>query len=28
VEQTAPGVARWTLPSGRSRTTRPTEYDS
>ena len=28
VEQTAPGVTRWTLPSGRTWTTRPTEYDS
>ncbi|MGH3290864.1 MAG: DUF222 domain-containing protein [Trebonia sp.] len=26
VEQPAPGVIRWTLPSGRSHTTRPTSY--
>jgi hypothetical protein len=28
VEQIAPGVARWTLPSGRTRTTTPTRYDT
>jgi hypothetical protein len=28
VEQIAPGVTRWTLPSGRSRITTPTRYDS
>jgi hypothetical protein len=28
VEQTAPGITRWTLPSGRSNTTTPTKYDS
>jgi hypothetical protein len=28
VEQTAPGVIRWTLPSGRTRTTTPTTYDA
>jgi Domain of unknown function (DUF222) len=27
VEQTEPGVIRWTLPSGRTRTTTPTTYD-
>jgi hypothetical protein len=27
VEQTAPGVVRWTLPSGRTHTTTPTRYD-
>jgi hypothetical protein len=27
LEQPEPGVMRWTLPSGRSRTTRPTRYD-
>ncbi|HEY0935793.1 MAG TPA: HNH endonuclease signature motif containing protein, partial [Trebonia sp.] len=27
VEQVEPGVIRWTLPSGRTRTTRPTRYD-
>jgi hypothetical protein len=27
VEQPEPGVFRWTLPSGRTRTTRPTVYD-
>jgi hypothetical protein len=27
VEQTEPGVIRWTLPSGRTHTTRPTVYD-
>lgn len=27
VDQTAPGVARWTLPSGRIHTTTPTRYD-
>ncbi|HVT71222.1 MAG TPA: DUF222 domain-containing protein, partial [Trebonia sp.] len=27
VEQSAPGVIRWTLPSGRTHTTRPTAYD-
>jgi hypothetical protein len=27
VEQPEPGVIRWTLPSGRTRTTRPTIYD-
>jgi hypothetical protein len=26
-EQPEPGVIRWTLPSGRTRTTRPTVYD-
>jgi hypothetical protein len=28
VEQSAPGVARWVLPSGRTRTTTPTRYDT
>jgi hypothetical protein len=28
VEQSAPGVTRWTLPSGRTHTTTPTKYDS
>jgi hypothetical protein len=28
VEQTAPGVTRWTLPSGRTHTTTPTRYDT
>jgi hypothetical protein len=28
VEQLAPGVTRWTLPSGRTRTTTPTRYDT
>jgi hypothetical protein len=28
VEQLAPGVSRWTLPSGRSHVTRPTQYDT
>jgi len=28
VEQVAPGVTRWTLPSGRTRTTTPTRYDT
>jgi hypothetical protein len=28
VEQAAPGVTRWTLPSGRTRTTTPTKYES
>jgi Domain of unknown function (DUF222) len=28
VEQLAPGVTRWTLPSGRSHVTTPTKYDS
>jgi hypothetical protein len=28
VEQAAPGVTRWTLPSGRTRTTTPTTYDA
>jgi hypothetical protein len=27
VEQPEPGVIRWTLPSGRTHTTRPTVYD-
>ena len=27
VEQPEPGIIRWTLPSGRTRTTRPTIYD-
>ena len=27
VEQPAPGVMRWTLPSGRTHTTTPTEYE-
>jgi hypothetical protein len=27
VEQTTPGTTRWTLPSGRTHTTRPTRYD-
>jgi hypothetical protein len=27
VEQIAPGVTRWTLPSGRTHVTRPTVYD-
>lgn len=27
VEQLTPGVIRWTLPNGRTRTTRPTIYD-
>ena len=27
VEQPEPGVIRWTLPSGRAHTTRPTVYD-
>ena len=27
VEQPEPGVIRWTLPNGRTRTTRPTTYD-
>jgi hypothetical protein len=27
LEQPEPGVMRWTLPSGRSHTTRPTRYD-
>jgi Domain of unknown function (DUF222) len=26
-QQTAPGVTRWTLPSGRTHTTTPTQYD-
>ena len=28
VEQSAPGVTRWTLPSGRTHTTTPTKYDT
>jgi hypothetical protein len=28
VDQMAPGVTRWTLPSGRTRTTTPTRYDT
>jgi hypothetical protein len=28
VEQSAPGVTRWTLPSGRTHTTTPTRYDT
>ncbi|HEX9040238.1 MAG TPA: HNH endonuclease signature motif containing protein [Trebonia sp.] len=28
VEQLAPGVSRWTLPSGRTHVTTPTSYDS
>jgi len=28
VEQPAPGVTRWTLPSGRTHTTNPTRYDT
>ena len=28
VEQSAPGVARWTLPSGRTHVTTPTRYDT
>jgi hypothetical protein len=28
VEQAAPGVARWTLPSGRTHVTTPTRYDT
>ena len=28
VEQLAPGVTRWTLPSGRSHVTTPTRYDT
>jgi Domain of unknown function (DUF222) len=28
VEQTAPGVTRWTMPSGRTHTTTPTRYDA
>jgi hypothetical protein len=28
VEQLAPGVARWTTPSGRTHITRPTQYDT
>ena len=27
VDQPAPGIMRWTLPSGRTHTTTPTEYD-
>jgi hypothetical protein len=27
LQQPEPGVMRWTLPSGRSYTTRPTRYD-
>jgi hypothetical protein len=27
LEQPEPGVMRWTLPSGRVHTTRPTRYD-
>jgi hypothetical protein len=27
VEQPEPGIIRWTLPNGRTRTTRPTVYD-
>ena len=27
LEQPAPGVMRWTLPSGRTHTTTPTEYE-
>jgi hypothetical protein len=28
VEQLAPGVARWTLPSGRTHLTTPTTYET
>jgi hypothetical protein len=28
VEQTAPGITRWTLPSGRTHSTTPTRYDA
>jgi hypothetical protein len=28
VEQLAPGITRWTLPSGRTHVTTPTRYDS
>jgi hypothetical protein len=28
VEQTAPGVTRWIMPSGRTHTTTPTQYDT
>ena len=28
VEQTEPGVTRWTLPSGRTHVTTPTKYDA
>jgi hypothetical protein len=28
VDQTAPGVTRWTLPSGRTHNTTPTKYDT
>ena len=28
VEQLAPGVTRWTLPSGRTHITTPTKYDA
>jgi hypothetical protein len=27
LQQTRPGVMRWTTPSGRTYTTRPTQYD-